>query len=142
MMGIFKKAEPEPPKPEGGGLALIRARVRAAVRYPAAHAALSREAQISGDTINAFIRGADNLTPEKIAAVLDWLNMKSVVYLPDVDLLKSTAPEPTSAGRPPDRYVPPPQVDYSAPRRPLLSPETPLGSGMLKPADMRKPGWA
>jgi hypothetical protein len=137
MMGIFKKAEPEAPPPAGGGLDVLRGRAKALARTPQGESWL-KDALRYND-VAAFLAGGPLPAP-KIALLIEFLGMKAV-YLPDVDLLKSTAPEPTSAGRPPDRYVPPPQVDYTKPR-PLLSPETPLGSGMLKPADMRKPGWA
>ena len=97
-MALFtKKAVAPAPEPKGGGMDVIRARVRAQVRWPQSHAIFARELHLSGDAINSFVAGADNLSSEQISAVLDYLGMRAT-YDADVDLLVSTAAPPTSMG--------------------------------------------
>ena len=114
-MGIFKKAEPEAPKPAGGGLALLRARARGCVHLPRvrtereearpqAYAWLKEALHISGDGLNAFLAGGPLPLP-KVALLIDYLDMRAT-YDPETDLLKSTAPEPTPVGIRPEPYKP------------------------------------
>jgi hypothetical protein len=141
ILAIFTpKPEPEAPKPEPkGGLDELRGRAGAHARLPQGANWLKEALHISGDELNRFLAGGDLPLP-KIALLIAYLGVKAE-YLPDLDLLRSTAEPAFPMGNPPDRYVPPAKVD--APRAgPAFSPETPHSYGMLKPVSLRKPGWA
>ena len=123
----------------------MRAHVRAHVRWPQSHAIFAREVQIGGSDIDAFIAGANNLTPEKIngrGGVLDYLNIKAE-YLPDLDLLKSTAPPPSCIGMDPPKFDLEAET-YSPRWKPSPLPASSGKAASPPPAASwdKKPGWA
>jgi hypothetical protein len=147
-----KKAAPEPEPPQGGGLDVLRARVRAHVRYPQSHGIFARELRLSGSDVDSFVAGAgprSNLTLEQIGGALAFLGMQAA-YDPGRDLLVSLSPPAKRLG------VGPP----SAPVRTLeeiLGPGAErCGSGWMSPRaprpvkdeppsppkPARAPGWA
>jgi hypothetical protein len=140
-----KKAEPEPPK--GGGLAVLRARARGHVHLPQthpeallpqAHAWLKEALGMSGASLDAFLAGGPLPAP-KIALLIDYLGMKSVVYDEARDLLVSTAPEPEVLGKVrPAPYVHP--ADAAPMPTMQLYPRDP--NAERKPAQLPRPGWA
>jgi hypothetical protein len=91
ILAIFTpKPEPEAPKPEPkGGLDVLRGRAGAHARLPQGANWLKEALHISGDELNRFLAGGDLPLP-KIALLIAYLGVKAE-YLPDLDLLRSTA---------------------------------------------------
>jgi hypothetical protein len=157
ILAIFTpKPEPEAPRPEPkGGLDVLRARARGHVHLPQdparreearpqAHAWLKEALGVSGNALDTFLAGGPLPLP-KIVLLIDYLGMKAE-YLPDVDLLRSTAPEPTPAyGVVPAPYEAKPFVPATQPiglgcYPPSLYPRPP---GVVdRPAWPSEPGWA
>ena len=137
-MPLFQKKAIAPEPPAGGGLNALRDRARAHARNPAAHALLKEALSVSGAELDVFLNGG-LLAPPKIPLLIAYLDLRAE-YLPDLDLLRSTMPEPVSMGIAPAPYVPPATAD--APRTEPLLLKEPVPPGMLKPASLHKPGWA
>jgi hypothetical protein len=96
-MSLFSRKAPEPePAPKGGGLAVLRGRARAHARTPQGASWLREAVHLSSEGLEAFLAGGDLAMP-KVGLLISYLEMRAT-YDPETDLLKSTAPEPTSMG--------------------------------------------
>jgi hypothetical protein len=142
-MPLFTRRAVEPEPPAGGGLAFLRAKVKAYTRWPQSHTILAREMQVSGSDIDAFIAGAD-FTSEQIAAALDHLGLKAT-YDREADLLRSTNAAPATMGVAPPIgsggvNLPPGFTPGKAGDPPPLF-QTPQQGSSLKPYE-KPQGWA
>lgn len=95
-MPLFRKAEPEPELPRGGGMAVLRGRAKAHARSPQGMSLMKEALQVSTGELDAFLSGGDLSLP-KTGRLLDYLGINAE-YLPEVDLLRSKAPPATSLG--------------------------------------------
>jgi hypothetical protein len=142
LAGIFMPKDPDPPKPEPrGGLDVLRARSRGHARLPQGANWLRESLHVNEGALDAFLAGGPLPLP-KIKLLIDYLGMRCE-YLPDVDLLRSTAPEPSSAGVPPEPYVAKPFTPSTAPigLGCYAPPLYPRADGAEQPAP-RPAGWA
>jgi hypothetical protein len=101
MMALFARKAPEPEAPKGGGLEVLRAKAKAHARHVQGHCWLRDALRVSGHDLDAFLGGGP--ARFEIPLLLDYLGLRAT-YDPATDLLKSTAPPPTSAGVPPSPY--------------------------------------
>jgi hypothetical protein len=95
-MALFQRKAPEPEAPKGGGLEILRARARSMARTVQGHIWVREALSLSGDRLDLFLAGGDLALP-KIDLLINYLGA-CCEYLPDVDLLRSTAPPPEPAG--------------------------------------------
>lgn len=140
-MSLFRKPEPAAEeKPRGGGGALLRGALHNYNRNPAAIVSVQSDVNCATGVLDAFERGADNLTAEQLSALAD--RFFNADYDAERDLLVSRSLPATTVGA----TVPVFDLEVETypprwrPGPPPLFPRSPDAES--KPAQLSRPGWA